>query len=206
MRTILCAVGICLGLAGGAGATTKGLNQIFTPDLQPAGTLSLSYQRQDQRIGNVQELQLELGVCKYAEFAVFRGLDPNQWIGALETGFQCGPDLYAAGFANWTTGSGTHTNPQPFVEYGYYYGQHKAIAGAIRVGNQTEAIFGYAYALTDRWQPQVDWQTGSGNSSTLGVTWAATPNLSINPSLYLPNDPPRKLLGYAVVSWTVTAF
>src|SRR5438067_8135235 len=43
-------------------ATTKGLSQIVTPDLQPEGDLSLSLQIQDKRIANPYELQAELGL------------------------------------------------------------------------------------------------------------------------------------------------
>jgi len=124
----------------------------------------------------------------------------------VEAGFQQGPDLYAAGIAGWTSGSGTQGDPQPFVEYGYYRGRHKAIAGVIRAGSQTQAILGYAYGLTEKLQVQGDWQSGSGNSVTLGLGWSVTPNLSFNPALYLPNDKPRKLLGYGVLSWNVVAF
>jgi hypothetical protein len=41
-------------------ATTKGLSQIVTPDLQDEGDLSLSLQIQDKRIANPYELQAEL--------------------------------------------------------------------------------------------------------------------------------------------------
>jgi len=52
-------------------ATTKGLSQIVTPDLQPEGNLSLSLQIQDKRIANPYELQAEVGLTKWAEVAVF---------------------------------------------------------------------------------------------------------------------------------------
>ena len=38
-------------------ATTKGLSQIVTPDLQPKGDLSLSFQIQDKRIANPYQLK-----------------------------------------------------------------------------------------------------------------------------------------------------
>ncbi len=201
MRIIACLIAMVACCS--AFATTKGLNQIITPDIQPEGQLSISYQQQDPKIGNPSEIQLELGLNRYSEVALFRGLDPNQWVLGCETGVQRGSNLFAAGFANWTTGSGTHANPQPFVEYGYYEGKHKAIAGAIRASNHTEAILGYAYQWTPRMQLQADWQSGSGNSSTLGFTYNIAPNLSFNPSVYLPNDAPRTMHGYAVLTWTV---
>jgi hypothetical protein len=55
-----------------ARATTKGLSQIVTPDLQRPGDLSLSFQAQSERIANPYELQAEMGLTNWAEFAVFR--------------------------------------------------------------------------------------------------------------------------------------
>jgi hypothetical protein len=48
-------------------ATTKGLSQIVTPDLQKEGELSLSFQWQDKHIANPFEFQAELGVTKWLE-------------------------------------------------------------------------------------------------------------------------------------------
>ena len=61
-------------------ATTKGLSQIVTPDLQPEGDLSLSLQIQDKRIANPYQLQAELGLTEWGEVAVFRGIQPDEWI------------------------------------------------------------------------------------------------------------------------------
>src|SRR5207253_5917504 len=71
---------------GSSFATTKGLSQIVTPDLQEEGDLSLSLQIQDKRIGNPYELQAELGLTKWAEVAVFQGFQPNEEILATELG------------------------------------------------------------------------------------------------------------------------
>ena len=65
-------------------ATTKGLSQIVTPDLQPKGDLSLSFQIQDKRIANPYQLQAELGLTDWAEVAVFRGFQPDEWIFGTE--------------------------------------------------------------------------------------------------------------------------
>lgn len=43
-----------------ANATTKGLSQIVTPDLQPAGDLSLTFQAQSLHIAEPYQLQAEL--------------------------------------------------------------------------------------------------------------------------------------------------
>jgi hypothetical protein len=54
-------------------ATTKGLSQIVTPDLEDEGDLSMSLQIQDKRIANPYEPQAELGITSWAEVSVFRG-------------------------------------------------------------------------------------------------------------------------------------
>src|SRR6266571_5313002 len=100
-------------------ATTKGLSQIVTPDLQPAGDLSLSFQAQSERIGNPYELGAELGL-----------LQEEPW-------------LLSTGSVNWSPHS--HVDPQPFVEAGYYTEHQKIIAGAIHVDFRHEALLGYAY-------------------------------------------------------------
>lgn len=47
-----------------AHATTKGLSQIVTPDLQEAGDLSLSLQIKDKRIANLYQLQAGMSLTK----------------------------------------------------------------------------------------------------------------------------------------------
>jgi hypothetical protein len=71
---------VILSSARSSSATTKGLSQIVTPDLQAPGDLSLSLQIQDKRIANPHELQAEMGLTKWAEVAVFRGFQPDEWI------------------------------------------------------------------------------------------------------------------------------
>ena len=67
-------------------ATTKGLNQIVTPDVQPQGDLSLSFQWQGQEIANPYEFQAELGITKWFEIAIFQGLKPQETIFGCEVG------------------------------------------------------------------------------------------------------------------------
>src|SRR5438270_13790344 len=67
-------------------ATTKGLSQIVTPDLQDEGDLSLSLQIQDKRIANPYELQSEMGLTKWAEVEVSRGFQPDDLIMGTEIG------------------------------------------------------------------------------------------------------------------------
>jgi hypothetical protein len=82
-------------------ATTKGLSQIVTPDLQPEGDLSLSLQIQGKRIANPYQLQAELGLTNWAEVAVFRGFQPDEWIFGTEIGLLTKePYLLSVGFLN----------------------------------------------------------------------------------------------------------
>src|SRR5437667_12879714 len=182
-------------------ATTKGLSQIVTPDLQEEGDLSLSLQIQDKRIANPYELQAELGLTKWAEVAVFRGFDPDDWIFATEFGLLTKePYLLSVGFVNWSP----HLNvdPQPYIEAGYCTEHHKVFAGAIHAGYKNEAILGYAYDFNKQWRVQVDFQSGRENSSTIGFTWNITPDFQVNPALYFANYHPDRLMGYIVFTYT----
>src|SRR6266704_604908 len=182
-------------------ATTKGLSQIVTPDLQPAGDLSLSFQAQGERIGNPYELQAELGLTKWAEIAVFKGFKPNELIFGTELGLlQREPYLLSVGLVNWSPHS--HVDPQPFIEAGYYTEHNKLIVGATHVDYRNEVILGYAYDFNETWRAQVDFQSGSGNSSTIGFTCNLTKDFQVNPAIYVTNDSPHHVLGYVVFTYT----
>jgi len=182
-------------------ATTKGLSQIVTPDLQAEGDLSLSLQIQDKRIANPYELQAEIGLTKWAEIAVFRGFQPDDWIFGTEVGILTKePFLLSVGFVNWSPH--LDVDPQPYIEAGYYTEHHKVIVGAIHAGYKNEAILGYAYDFNERWRVQVDWQSGSENSSTIGFTCNVTPDFQFNPALYFSNDDLRRVMGYVVFTYT----
>src|SRR5438128_179773 len=182
-------------------ATTKGLSQIVTPDLQEEGDLSLSLQIQDKRIANPYELQAELGLTKWAEVAVFRGFQPDDWIFATEFGLlKKEPYLLSAGFVNWSPH--LDVDPQPYIEAGYYTEHHKIIVGAIHAGYKNEAILGYAYDFNKQWRVQVDFQSGRENSSTIGFTWNITPDFQVNPAIYFANYHPDRLMGYIVFTYT----
>ena len=174
----------------------------FNPKvLQQEGDLSLSLQIQDKRIANPYPLQLELGLTKWAEVAVFRGFQPDDWIFGTEIGLLTKePFLLSVGFVNWSP----HLNldPQPYIEAGYYTEHHKVIVGAIHAGYKNEAILGYAYDFNQRWRVQVDWQSGSENSSTIGFTCNVTPDFQFNPALYFSNDDPGRVMGYIVFTYT----
>lgn len=182
-------------------ATTKGLSQIVTPDLEDAGDLSLSLQIQDQKIANPYEIQSELGLTKWAEVAVFRGFKPDDWIFGTEFALiKKEPYLLSTGFVNWSP----HLNvdPQPYIEAGYWGEHHKFILGATHVGFRNEAICGYAYDFNKTWRFQLDWQSGSGNSSTIGFTCNLTRDFQFNPAIYVTNDKPHDVLGYIVFTYT----
>ena len=182
-------------------ATTKGLSQIVTPDLQAEGDLSLSLQIQDKRIANPYELQAEMGLTKWAEVAVFRGFQPDEWIFGTEIGLLTkGPFLLSIGFVNWSPH--LDVDPQPYIEAGYYTEHNKVIVGAIHAGYKNEAILGYAYDFNERWRVQVDFQSGSENSSTIGFTCNVTPDFQFNPALYVNNGPKHDLFGYIVFTYT----
>jgi hypothetical protein len=190
-----------LSSASSSFATTKGLSQIVTPDLQGPGDLSLSVQVEDEKIGNPYQLQAEMGLTKWAEFAVFRGFKPDDWIFGTEFGLLTKePYLLSIGFVNWSP----HMNvdPQPYIEAGYYTEHHKFIAGVTHVDFRNEAILGYAYDFNETWRVQVDFQSGSGNSSTIGFTWNITRDFQVNPAIYVTNDSPHEVLGYVVFTYT----
>jgi hypothetical protein len=190
-----------LTTASSSFATTKGLSQIVTPDLQPEGDFSLSFQIQDKRIANPYQLQAELGLTKWGEVAVFRGFQPDEWIFGTEIGLlRKEPYLLSIGFVNWSPH--LDVNPQPFIEAGYWGEHHKVAVGAIHADYKNEAILGYAYDFNETWRVQVDWQSGSENSSTIGFTCNVTPDFQFNPALYVSNDPKHDLFGYIVFTYT----
>ena len=182
-------------------ATTKGLSQIVTPDLQPEGDLSLSLQIQDKRIANPYQLQAELGVTKWAEVAVFRGFQPDEWILGTEIGLlRKEPYLLSVGFVNWSPH--LDVDPQPYILGGYYTEHNKFIAGAIHAGYKNEAILGYAYDFNETWRLQFDFQSGSENSSTIGFTCNVTRDFQFNPAIYFSNDDLSRIFGYIVFTYT----
>src|SRR5213596_967267 len=182
-------------------ATTKGLSQIVTPDLEAPGDLSLSLQIQDKRIANPYELQAEMGLTKWAEVAVFRGFQPDEWIFGTEIGLLTKePFLLSIGFVNWSPH--LDVDPQPYIEAGYWGEHHKVCVGAIHAGYKNEAILGYAYDFNERWRVQVDWQSGAENSSTIGFTCNVTRDFQFNPAIYFSNDDPARLMGYIVFTYT----
>lgn len=185
-----------------ARATIVGLNQIVTPDLQPAGVLAVSAQAQHSAIGNSQQLQLELGLTSRLEAGWFQGLKPGEgFFDAEGSLLQQGPHLLSAGLINWSTRG---ASPQPVLEYGYYAAADHFVAGGIYANDEAELLLGYRHQVSDRVQLSVDFQSGSANSKTFGVVYNFTPDLSINPAIYWTNGRPRHLFGYVVLTWCFT--
>src|SRR3954471_24695532 len=147
VKTIVVIIVVLSG-APSSFATTKGLSQIVTPELEPEGDLSLSFQIQDKRIANPYQLQTELGLTNWAEVAVFRGFQPDEWIFGTEIGLlRKEPYLLSIGFVNWSPH--LDEDPQPFIEAGYWGEHHKVCIGAIHAGYKNEAILGYAYDFNE---------------------------------------------------------
>jgi hypothetical protein len=133
VRRFLFTIAVMMVLLPSAHATTKGLSQIVTPDLQGPGDLSLSFQAQSERIANPYELQAEMGLTNWAEFAVFRGFKPDEWIFGTEFRLLTKePYLLSVGFVNWSPH--LDVDPQPYIEAGYYTEHQKFIVGAIHAG------------------------------------------------------------------------
>ena len=192
---------VILSSARSSFATTKGLSQIVTPDLEPEGDFSLSFQIQDKRIANPYQLQAEMGLTKWGEIAVFRGFQPDEWIFGTEIGLlRKEPYLLSVGFINWSPH--LDVDPQPFIEAGYWGEHHKVCVGAIHADYKNEAILGYAYDFNKTWRVQVDWQSGSENSSTIGFTCNLPRDFQFNPAIYFSNDDPKRLMGYVVFTYT----
>lgn len=192
---------VTLALAPHAAATIVGLNQIVTPEIQPAGLLALSVQAQHSLIGNSQQFQLELGLTPKIEAAWFQGVQPGEGLFSLEANlWEQGPHLLSAGVLNWSTRGG---EPAPVLEYGYYAKQDNWIVGAIRSSRRTEALLGYKHTFSQWLAFSTDFQSGPGNSTTVGLTFNFTPTLSLNPALYFTNTRPHRKLGYAVLTWNI---
>ena len=183
-------------------ATIVGLNQIVTPDIQPVGVLSLSAQAQHAAIGNSQMVQLELGLTPRLELAVFEGFKPAETFAAAELNLmQSGPHLLSVGAVNWSSRGG---RAQPVLEYGYYTATDHFVVGGIHVNGHDELLLGYKRQLSGKFQVSADFQSGPGNSTTVGVTYNFTPAFSINPAVYWTNSSPHHFFAYVVLTYNFT--
>jgi hypothetical protein len=182
-------------------ATTQGLNQIATPDVQPEGTVALSFNLEERKIGSPYQIQTEMGLTKWLEVDIFHGFKPNDTVIETEIGLLAkGPYLFSIGFLNWSPHS--DVDPQPFAVAGYYFGRHQFVAGAMHADFRNEALLGYAYDFNETWRLQIDWQSGSGNSSTIGIVCNITRDFQASSAIFVTNNSPHEVLGY--VSFTYT--
>jgi hypothetical protein len=182
-------------------ATTQGLNQIATPDLQPEGTLALTFNLEERKIGNPYQIQAEIGLTKWLELDIFHGFKPNDSTIETEIGLLArGPYLFSVGFLNWSPHN--RVNPQPFAVAGYYSNRHEFVAGATHTDFRNEALLGYAYDFNETWRLQIDWQSGSGNSSTIGIVCNITRDLQVSSAIFVTNNTPHEVLGYASFTYT----
>lgn len=195
---------LCLASTVSA-ATTKGLNQIVTPDVQPVGQLSLSLQFQHQILGNSEQAQYELGLTKRFELAASQGFKPGEGILSSELGLvQTEHYLLSTGFLGWGTEG---DRPTPFLEGGYSYGAYRAVAGLQRTPDgQNTAILGCGYQASKSIVVQADYLSGTSNFTTLGFSFSPNSSLSINPAIYMANSSDHRLYPYLVISYTVTLF
>lgn len=182
-------------------ATTKGLNQIVTPDIQTLGSLSLSFQAQHQIIGNGIQGQYEYGFTKNFELAAFQGAKPGVEVLNMEYGLIQHDDwLLSCGFLNWSTAGDA---PQPFVEAGYFKGKQRGMVGVQRVGRENQVIWGYGYQATKDMLLQADYLTGSTNFSTIGFAYNVNRRLQVNPAIYMANTRDHKLYPYVVFTYSL---
>ncbi len=192
---------ILLLSSASAFATTKGLNQIVTPDIQKSGEFSLSFQAQNPAIANPYEFQAELGINSFLEAAVFQGLNPAETIFNIEAALiQDEPYLLSAGFLGFSTNG---AKAQPFLEAGYFKEHDKFMGGPIFT-SQLEFVLGYAHDFNDRWRFDVDFQSGNENFWTVGVTYAINKYLEFNPAIYFSNSG-TGVYAYGIVTYTFSS-
>ncbi|HVT34111.1 MAG TPA: hypothetical protein VHE37_00900 [Nevskiaceae bacterium] len=200
-KKMICAALVALVWSASSSATTKGLSQIVTPDLQDPGALSVSAQLQSRAIANPYQLQAELGLTRWFEVAMFQGLSPGEEIFGSEIGlYNQGPWLLTAGFINWSTRG---VRSQPFLEGGYYTESDKFMGGPIQAHGKTELLLGWAHDFDPRWRFQLDYQSGGDNYVTAGFTCNVTPAFQFNPAVYVSNNDASHAVGYIVFTYTL---
>ena len=172
-------------------ATTKGLNQIVTPDIQPEGILSISAQGENSALGNSEQLQLELGVTKAFEVSLFQGFKPSATSLNAELALvHHGPYLLSTGIQSVAN----RVKAEPFLEGGYYQGNTELIAGIQQQDSAKVAVLGAAYQLTPKFQLMVDYMGGAQNFSTAGFTLDLDPHTHLQPGRVCQQHHPASVL------------
>jgi hypothetical protein len=157
-------------------------------------------QDENRALGNPQQVQLELGLTKSFEVAIFQGLSPGQTVFNAELGLvQKKYFLLSTGLL----GAQNQAKYQPFLEGGYYSGKAEMIAGVQKQNNTYFGVFGASYQATPRLLVTSDYISGPTNFATVGVTYAISPTLTLNPAVYITNQSPRRAFGYAVLTWNI---
>ncbi len=176
-------------------ADTKGLNQVVTPKIQPLNTYSFSLQYQHPGFGDIYMAQLEFGITKTAEAAIWQSAQYDTLTLAVEQQFYKSHGFQVSGGTFWFD----HTY-LPFAVAGYRKGPAFGEVGIQDSANNKELILGASYDINSEVSFLTDFISGPGNALTFGFNLTLNKNLSCNPALYYMNDT-HKLLPYFVVTW-----
>ena len=200
IRVVIAALAMASLACLPASATIVGLNQIATPEIQPEGMLAVSVQGHNPALGNPWQLQLELGLTKRFEVALFRGFSPGQTVFNAEYAIVQTPSFL---LSTGLLGVENKLRTQPFLEGGYYRGKGFVIAGIQEQESAILGVFGFGYHVAPRVQFWADYVSGPGNFATAGVSLDLSPNLVFNPAVYVSNGSPHRAYGYGVLTWSV---
>ena len=183
-----------------AWGTLTGLNQVPTPDIQPAGLLSVTAQDENDGIDSPRQVQLELGLSDSCAIGVFQGVSPAKTVLNAQVALVSRRRfLVSAG----VLGTERSSRYLPFIEAGYYIGDTQYTAGVLRQDAGHFGFVGVSHRFNDRLLVIADYISGSESFSTVGVLYYLTPTLSFNPALYVSNASPRRLYVYASLTWDV---
>ena len=149
------------------------------------------------------ELQAELGLTKWAEVAVFRGFQPDDWIFGTEIGLltKGEPFLLSAGFVNWWPH--LDVNPQPVSS-------KPAITPSI-TRSSSEPFMPDTKMKQSLATPMTSMRDGECSSigkavlkprRRIGFTCNVTRDFQFNPAIYFSNNNLSRVMGYIVFTYT----
>lgn len=200
-HTIILTALAALLLFGGspARATISGLNQIATPDIKPAGQLSITYQSQHPSIGNPQQVQAELGLTERFAVAIYRGFEPGETLFNAEYGLLHTEQVdVAAGLS----GTQDVTHHQPYIEGGYRTGRAYLIGGVQWHDGGFFGAYGIAYEASRRITIVGDYVSGPDAFAALGFVWEIAEGLYINPAVFVSNRD-HEPFGFGSITWEI---